>query len=385
MNKKTIKTILERIKFIKQKYGVEFGLDESDEKIYLETPEDNIFDEEGISVVEFLNYTESIKELIKIDNTSVRCGRFRQTIVYEGDTFVKCYPTLQIDEYKLSIVYQPFFIGIIALQEGYDKENPYSFYTAVELEYTGEKRMTEREESLLIKRYLYDVAAKLGYSVMIDTFHNWPDFTKEDESICKYKNQVLNINDIPPYTKAMDYYIEALESMNADIQFLSFYKVLEYFSPTVSRKAFYEKMNKRLDAISVIGRSYEDLNEVFELVNKYNTSLEDREIPNTILSNCVDIEPLLEFLPQWVRNKLGAENKTNKQKNNYDRFVDINSMLGSVLYSTRNRIVHAKTNFRSNGNECPEEYMEELNVFMNKLCQCIFVWNGRQADNYQLK
>ena len=89
MNKKTIKTILERIKFIKQKYGVEFGLDESDEKIYLETPEDNIFDEEGISVVEFLNYTESIKELIKIDNTSVRCGRFRQTIVYEGDSFVK--------------------------------------------------------------------------------------------------------------------------------------------------------------------------------------------------------------------------------------------------------------------------------------------------------
>ena len=187
MNKRIIKTINERINFVQQNYGVEFELDESDEKIYLRTPADGLFDEEGINVGVFLKYTENIEELIKIDNTSVRCGKFRQTIVFEGDSFIKCYPSLKTDDCKMSIVYQPFYIGIVAFQGGYDKEDPYSFYTAVELEYMGEKRMTDEEETILIKRYLYEVSSKLGYSVSIDTFHNWPDFSKEDETICKYK------------------------------------------------------------------------------------------------------------------------------------------------------------------------------------------------------
>lgn len=385
MNKKTIKTINERIKNIGQCFGVEFEFDETDEKVYLGTAEDNLFDEEGINVELFLKYTENIEELIKIDNTSVRCGKFRQTIVYEGDSFVKCYPSLIVDDCKLSIVYQPFFIGIIAFLEGYDSDYPYSFYTDVELEYTGENRMTEEEETILIKRYLYEVSSKLGYSVSIDTFHNWPDLSKEDETICKYKNQVLALDDIPPYTKAMDYYVDALGAINTDIQYLSFYKVLEYFSPAVSKKAYYEEMNKRLDAMSVMGRSYEDLNEVLELVRRYNTSLDDKEIPKTILSSCVDIELLLKYLPKWVRNKIGVENKPNKQKNIGNRLNDICIVLGKVLYSTRNRIVHAKSNYDSSGYECPEQDLEELNGFMNKLCQCVFAWNGTQPEIYRLK
>lgn len=385
MNKKTMKTIDERIKIIEHCFGVEFEFDEADEKIYLGTAEDYLFNEEGISIEPFLDYTENIKELVKIDNTSVRCGKFRQTIVFESESLVKYYPSLETEECKLSIVYQPFFVGIIALQEGYDREDPYSFYTAVELEYLGEKRFTEEEETILIRRFLYDVSSKLGYSISIDTFNNWPDFTKEDENFSKYKDKVLSIDNIPPYTKAMDYYIEALGAMNADIQFLSFYKVLEYFSPSVSKKEYYEEMNKRLDAMSVLSRTYEDINGLQELSKKYEKSLRDNEIPFTILSNCVDLETLFHYLPKKIQLRLKKDNGIRKDDMINGKLSEIRKELGKILYDTRNSIVHAKSNYQPTGNECSEEDMHELNEFMDKLCQCIFVWNGRQAENYRLK
>ena len=377
MNEVTIKTINERIKFIEQNYGVEFELVESDEKIFLETPEDNLFDEAGINVELFLNYTENIEELKKIDETSVRCGKYRQTIVYESDSFVKCYPSLKTEKCKLSILYQPFFVGIVALQEGCDKEDPYSFYTAVELEYIGEKRMTEEEETVLIKRYLYDVSSKLGYSVTIDTFHNWPDFSKEDESISKYKNQILAVDNIPPYTKAMDYYIGALSTSDDAVRFLMHYKVIEYFYQRVSMKEYYEKCTE--------AKSFKE----FELLNHKEIFKSGEEyIPKSILRNCIEINEmtfLYGFLPEKIQKDLKKSNKLKKDQGINGKLNEIKNDIASILYSTRNSIVHAKTNYRPKGNECPEDDMEELNEFMDKLCQCVFTWNGKQPEIYQLK
>ncbi len=377
MNEVTIKTIDERIKFIEQNYGVEFELVESDEKIFLETPEDNLFDEAGINVELFLNYTENIEELKKIDETSVRCGKYRQTIVYESDSFVKCYPSLKTEKCKLSILYQPFFVGIVALQEGCDKEDPYSFYTAVELEYIGEKRMTEEEETVLIKRYLYDVSSKLGYSVTIDTLPNRPDFSKEDERLSKYNNQILAVDNIPPYTKAMDYYIGALSTSDNAIRFLMYYKVIEYFYQRVSMKEYYEKC--------IEAKSFNE----FELLNRKEVFKSGEEIiPKTILRNCVESNEMVflyGLLPEKTQKDLKKRNKLKKDECVIGKLNEIKNDIASILCSTRNSIVHAKTNYKPKGNECFEDDMEELNEFMDKLCQCVFTWNGKQPEIYQLK
>jgi hypothetical protein len=379
MNEETIKAIDERIKRIKEKFSMEFGYYDADniEKVYLFEPEEDDLLNDGVEIDAFMKYTENIEELIKIDNTSVRCGKFRQTIVYEGDSFVKCYPSLIVDDCKLSIVYQPFFIGIIAFLEGYDSDHPYSFYTAVELEYIGENRMTEEEETILIKRYLYAVSTKLGYSVSIDTFNKWPDFSKEDESICGYKNQVLNIVDIPPYSEAMDYYIGALSTSDNAIRFLMYYKVVEYFYQRVSMKEYYEKC---IEAKSFIE---------FELLNRKEIFKSGEEnIPKTILRNCIETDKmtfLFSFLPEKTQNDLKKRNKLKKGDSIISKLNDIKNDVASILCSTRNSIVHAKSNYKPKGNECPEEDMEELNEFMDKLCQCVFAWNGKQPEIYRLK
>lgn len=383
MNEMTIETINERIEILKQNFGVEFELE--DDKVYLVTPEDDMFDE-GLDVESFISYTEDIENITKIDDTSVRCGKYRQTIVYEDGN--KSTPYLKTDDCILSIVDKPFLIGIMAIKKGYDTEGAFSLYTAIELEYYGEKRLPDEEETILIKRYLYDVSSKLGYAIFIEKFHCWPDFTKKDETLSKYSDYALSVENIPPYNKAMDYYIEALDSVNADVRFLSFYKVLEYFSPAVSKKKYYEEMNKRLDALSVLGRTYDDVKGVFELAMRHDDSLKDNKIPLTIISNCVDLEMLSEFLPKRIQTRLKNFKKNrgiSKEDGTIGKVDEKSKELADIIYFTRNRIVHAKSNFQSKGNECLEEDMDELNVFMDKLCQCLFVWNGRQPINYQLK
>jgi hypothetical protein len=183
----------------------------------------------------------------------------------------------------------------------------------------------------------------------------------------------------------MDYYIKALGAMSPDIQFLSFYKVLECFSPVVSKKEYYEEMNKRLDAMSLLGRTYEDINGLQELSKKYEKSLRDNEIPFTILSNCVDLTMLFQCLPKKIQLRLKKDNGLQKDDVIDDKLIEIRKELGKILCDTRNSIVHAKSNYQPTGFECPEENMDELNKFMDKLCQCLFAWNGRQAENYRLK
>ena len=147
-------------------------------------------------------------------------------------------------------------------------------------------------------------------------------------------------------------------------------------------------MNKRLDALSVLGRTYDDVKGVFELAMRHDDSLKDNKIPLTIISNCVDLEMLSEFLPKRIQTRLKNFKKNSgisKEDGTIGKVDEKSKELADIIYFTRNRIVHAKSNFQSKGNECLEEDMDELNVFMDKLCQCLFVWNGRQPINYQLK
>lgn len=117
-------------------------------------------------------------------------------------------------------------------------------------------------------------------------------------------------------------------------------------------------------------------------------SLKDKELANTVLNECIDIALLFHFLPDKIQKTLS--------KSCHFEVKDIASLsssaieiikkeIANILYSTRNSIVHAKSNYLSTGKECPEEDLEQLNEFMIRICNCLFVWNGRQSKEYQLK
>lgn len=55
-----------------------------------------------------------------------------------------------------------------------------------------------------------------------------------------------------------------------------------------------------------------------------------------------------------------------------------------AIYNTRNRIVHAKSNWKGSDAACFEPDMADMNEFMKALAQCLIVWNGRQPEEFRI-
>jgi hypothetical protein len=99
------------------------------------------------------------------------------------------------------------------------------------------------------------------------------------------------------------------------------------------------------------------------------------------LSNSVDIIDLYSNLPENVAKLICKNAKLNPKDINYnlsqEHIDSIFQQLGKILYSTRNNIVHAKSNYSKDGFECSEEDLSQLNLFLTKATYQIILWNDK--------
>lgn len=388
-----IELINKRLKYLYDNFNIN-PLDEEvkigDESIFIDFPDE--WDEENsyYSVEEFLQYTDDLNNIQVIDNHSVIAGNIRQTIILVDEYYyAHLVPDLKFetDRYSLRIVNNPFLIGIIASRDGiYDDDFgvfPCSDYKAVELTYKKKERC-EEDDIEFIKTCLYHIASKYNVPISIGEFRSWNDITDEEN------DDIITVSSsgLIPYCKAMDYYIQGLSIEKEDIKYLHLYKIIEYFSPIVSKKTSYEQLNKRLDALQVVERDSEYLESIFKLTKQYEVSLKDKELANTVLNECIDIVSLFQFLPDKIQRTISKSCHFEVKKITTLSPTTIEAVkreVADILYATRNSIVHAKSNYTFTGKECPEEDLGQLNEFMINLCECLFIWNGRQSKEYQLK
>lgn len=360
------------------------------EEICIGFPDEWDIDNSYYSVEDFMRYTENLADIQVIENHSVVSGNIRQTIISVNEYYYDhLVPDVKFDTEICSmiIVGNPFLIGIIASRDGiYDEDFgifPCSDYKAVETVYKNERK-SEEDDIKFIKTCLYHIASKYNVPISIGGFRTWDNITDEenDDSI------IVGVSELIPYCRAMDYYIEGLSIEKADIKYLHLYKIIEYFSPIVSKKTSYEQLNQRLDALQVVERDSEYLESIFKLTKQYEVSLKDKELAYTVLHECVDIAVLFSFLPEDIQKMISRSchfEMKNITSLNSSNIETVKKEVADILYATRNSIVHAKSNYTSTGKECTEENMEQLNEFMIKLCECLFVWNGRQSKEFQLK
>ena len=175
--------------------------------------------------------------------------------------------------------------------------------------------------------------------------------------------------------------------MDPDIQFHHLYKIIEHFSPVVSKKMAYEKLNQKLDTLSVVSRDYQYLDSLLDTARRYEISLKDKELCKTVLMECIDIAPLFERLPVRIQKDFAKRFsfKVSEIADCSDMVIaKIKEELGEIIYSTRNRIVHAKSNWGASDKACVGEDMEEMNYFMKSLAQCLIAWNGRQPEEFRV-
>ena len=370
--------------------------------IIIEYPEEQLMD--GYNTVEdFLTYTEDITTLREVDNSTARTDTIRQTIVFTDDYKFSCRCKgsfrIETDEYSVFFVNGPFYIGMIASKNHiYNKEwhiYPCSSYKAVEIRYKNkENKLTPDEEDKLIKEFLFAASSRLSLPIKIGHYLNVNkniedelknlfilSLTEIDKMIASY-----DVSDkLLPYSPAMDMYIDSLSIDNPEIRFLYFYKIIEYFSPIVAKRNAYESLNQKLDTLPVTKRNYQYLESIFALTRKYDLSVKDKELAHTVISECIDIAELYSYLPESIQKTLKRDvhfqdiAQTDKEQKS-----KLIKELSSVLYSTRNNFVHAKSNYNVTGEECNPEDLEQLNVFMSKLCYCLIVWNSRQSEGFRI-
>lgn len=382
---KNIKLIRERLDYLYEHFNIIPSSDQlsiGDETIKIKFPhEDNYL---YYPVDFFLEYTEDLENIKTIEDHSVICGNIRHTIV---DMSINIFFPLVFDtpDYTLHVIKCPFLIGIIASQNDKNSKKfriyPCSKYTAIEFIY--KKDINEEECIRHIKACLFYIANNYNLAISIGKFRSWCEVSYE---VPKY--DPITEDKLIPYINIMDSYIKALFINNEEIKYLHLYKIIEYFSPIVSKKTAYEQLNKKLDALQIIERDSEYLDSIFKLTKQYEVSLKDKELAYTVLDECIDISNVFKFLPSEkqkniskichfnIKDILGLQSEEIKK---------IKKEIGSILYNTRNSIVHAKSNYTPKGNECSNEELVELNEFISMVCKCLFIWNSRQPKEFKVK
>ena len=346
------------------------------------------------SVDDMLRYLSNIEE-IKFDNTSAWCKNIKQIIIninkWEAEKINITKYSFSSNQLTISFVENPFLIGIAAIDKGIIDEScgitPCSQYIAAELEYSIDNYLSKDEECKILSQLLHTISVDTGFSLKIDKFFSFDNNNFEEESDDVRKMRVCyRQEDLLAYTKAMDYFSKAIEIEDVEIKYLHFYKIIEYFSPIASKKSAYSMLNNRLDALRVKNRDQKYLESIFQLTRDYDTSLKDKELATTVLHECADSLELFDVLPKSIQQQI--KKRLHLQKDvitlNPTEKDGLDKEIGQILYSTRNKIVHAKSNYRPTGYECNMTDMEQLNIFMKKLCQCLIIWNNRQPTEYRL-
>ena len=387
-NIRTIKRTLERL-------CNEFNIDPlredvqlGDDSILIEYPDDMV--EEPISVDDFLYYTRDLDHLDREDDSTVRMGRIRQTIVnIDSYRYYYLVPEITYEDQKitLKIVENPVLIGLVASRERLFNEDfgvyPCSMYYAVELSYKTDKIYSKQIEDEIIESFLYHVAAKYDVSIEVGEFFAWEDLTEEIKpDPCR-----IDESSILPYSEAMRYYSKALRIADQDMQYHHLYKIIEHFSPLVSKKIAYEKLNQKLDTLSVVSRDCRYLDSLLDLAKQYQVSLKDKELCKTVLLECIDIVPIFHLLPVTLQMDIAKRCSVKAEslsESSVTVLEKVKNELGEVIYMTRNRIVHAKSNWGPSDRACLEADMPEMNEFMKALAKCLIVWNGRQPKEFRV-
>lgn len=406
VTEENIKVIKERLTKLYDK----FSLDESeneilvgDSDIYIEFPDEP----ESIiySISDFLDYTEDIDSIVKVDDSTVRCSRIVQTIININDYLFDfsgiANNIVENENYTISLNSCPFLIGLIATKERIFDEDygiaPSSSYTVVEIIYNDKAHAVNISvETKLIKEFLFYLSHKYNTPLYIGEFmtfdrFNLDDYDEVEEEIPdNSKVEIIKVlsDNLLRYSNLMDMYVEAMSIGNEEIKFLYYYKIIEHCSPIVSKMKAYELLNRKLDLLPYNNRDYKYLDSIFELTREHDISLRDSELAYTVLLECIDIIQLYEFLPSSIKKSLSKKHQYKNENIKYDLDISkqnqIKQGISIILYATRNSIVHAKSNYTLTGEECKTNDLEELNIFISKLCYCLIAWNNRQPEMFKL-
>lgn len=387
---KEIKFIIESFKKLEEEFGLwefESEINEEDSDIWIPFPR-----EEGaieVDIDKLIGYLEEIDSFKIHDYNKVTTDSVTQRVLVSSEVspivYLGLLPHCKKDGIQIHITNEPFLIGLAAskLDEYSEYNPPCSSHIAIEVIYKSkESRLSEQDEEKLIKTYLFELSHLYKISFEYGSFKNTEEFDYDSvrESII---NDSYNLPEsTEDYNPGMDLFVKANQSISPDLKYLSYYKIFEYFAPIQSKIEAYEAMRKKLDSSNLSALNADYISSIFDLARKYEQSLRDKELIKSLIDTTFDLVDIYEELPKSIIKELRLKKLEYSTKQEVkDSLIN---KLGNILYTTRNSIVHAKSNFTSNGLECNIEDLENLNDFMHKACYSTIKWYNRLPNHLKI-
>lgn len=372
------------------------------EEMCLSFPDDQEYS--YISPEDFIFYMSEINSLRRDGDAIVRTDHIIQAVISSERMGYTSFEeklqsfTFEGEDIDVKIIKGPFLIGVMNAKEGrYEKDFGFGAcepYWAIEIRLKKEKD----DETIkgLIEQVCFYLTDKLGVAVYlwggpdlnelyehIDAYYNT---VEDDES--KVDAVVVNIALLPQNTPLLKMFRQAKGVNDPEIQFLQYYKIIEYVSPIVAKSVAYDRLNRRLDMLSSMARDAKFLDSILSIAKKYDTDMRDDSLTQSVIEHCVDVVPLFEIIPSRLKKKVKGVVKLQK-----DTIVDsevteeqirgLQKQIATILYSTRNSIVHAKSNYQMTGNELQPDELVEANEMMEIITRSIINWNQRQPEGFR--
>lgn len=369
------------------KLSKEFHLEDFDstltayDGIYLPFPfEDKL----EIDIDHLISYLEEIDSLTIHDYNRVTTDTFTQRVISISDFSKILYLDGLETEFengiKILVTFEPFLIGLAASRnlEFNRHHPPCSSHVAIELKYSSiNTRLSFDEEEKLIKSFFFELSHthKIGFEF---SSYKYNELSLTEDMYLDYGSPLED------YNIGMDMFFKANQSLSNDIKFLSYYKIFEYFAPFCSRIDAYDAMRKKMDSSKLINIDAKFISSIFELSKSYENSLRDKELIKSVINKTFDLIDIYDFLPLVIRQKQLKTVSLNytSSRETIDRAIND---LGNILYSTRNSIVHSKSNYNSNGLECREDDLAQLNYFMHMACYSTIKWYNRLPSHLKME
>jgi len=353
-------------------------------------------DHTKVHVSTFLRLVDEIPTLEIVNKGRIRTQSLSYQIVAadpEEEHIIKNYHdfSLSLDNgIHLDIVDKPFIVGLAATKlEAYENDiwGTISPYLAIEIDYPNSKKtITNEEEEDLVKSYLFEIADSSGISLKYSQIHN-PDFDYEAFEREMKEKAVENLRDLESYNEGMRLFLSALQIEDPQLKLLNFYKILEHFAPVVVNIEGNELMRKKLDTAQSQKLDGDFIRSIFDLARTYEDKFRDEELIKSIFNESFDFIGPFKYLPDSIKKKVKSQ--INLQNLSYDTDSEkvsiASNMVSKILYATRNRVVHSKSNFSTNGNECPMSDLNKFNEFLRNATSQTIRWYSRLPQHQKLK
>ncbi len=306
--------------------------------------------------------------------------------------------SFQNDEFSIIIEQNEnvLLFGLIALKIGsyhHSYSSPLQIRSSIQINYHDEARLSSSEEKDLIQSFRFELLSKFGFSTEYASFRDSTFFEQletldnvEDDLVdasnfldeIGFRDESIYLNDVIKYDEGSKMFLTANSIDDEEFKFLSLYKIIEYYAPIALRIDAYESLYDKLDSNRRIKPSREYIESIFELVQSYELRRKDKELIKNVFRKSIDIVDIYHKIPQYLKLQINREGISYKDKtSDIDK---ISSTIAQALYSTRNQLAHAKSNYELTGLECPQNEIEDFNNFLVEAANKVIRWYARLPE-----